>query len=289
MGSTDATRPVTDKVNEPREVGLAGELDSLPREPQNKMQGRLSKWRDKYEVHPAAEVFPMMSDEDLRVLGEDIKANGLKQPIIVWDDDDGRTFLIDGRNRLEAMARAGIEVGRCDQRLNLDDDPVSAIIGLNIHRRHLTKQQQADLIVTVHKAAAEAEDKPRQVGEVSSKGGRGKVDKVKAAAVATAKEHGISKRTVERSIANAEGRIPESKKIAGPKLRTKPNLELHVGIDAARRYYLDRCAEPDIDLDAEQEIIIDALREIAGRREITTQATRDDLDLPEFLDRRRRP
>jgi hypothetical protein len=64
-------------------------------------------------------------------------------------------------------------------------------------------------------------------------------------------------------------------------------LETRVGIDAARRYYLDRCAEPDIDLDAEQEIIIDALREIAGKRAISAQATRDDLDIPPFLDRRR--
>ena len=60
-----------------------------------------------------------------------------------------------------------------------------------------------------------AKGKPRQVEEVS-KGGRGKVNEVKAAAVATAKEHGISKSTVERSFAKAEGRKPEPK-IAGPK------------------------------------------------------------------------
>ena len=30
--------------------------------------------------------------------------------------------------------------------------------------------------------------------------------------------------------------------------------------------YLDRCAEPGVDLDAEQKIVFDALREIAGKR-----------------------
>src|SRR5215216_2203690 len=37
-------------------------------------------WRDVLPVHPAADLFPMMSPEDLRALGEDIKANGLKHP-----------------------------------------------------------------------------------------------------------------------------------------------------------------------------------------------------------------
>ena len=51
----------------------------------------------------------------------------------------------------------------------LGDDPVGFIVSANIHRRHLTKQQQADLIVAAHKAAAEAADKPRQPGEVSAR------------------------------------------------------------------------------------------------------------------------
>ena len=38
-------------------------------------------WRDQYKVHPAADVFPMMSDEELEALGDDIKKNGLRQPI----------------------------------------------------------------------------------------------------------------------------------------------------------------------------------------------------------------
>jgi hypothetical protein len=60
-----------------------------------------------------------------------------------------------------------------------------------------------------------------------------------------------------------------------------------VGLEAARRHYLDLCADPDVDLDAEQDIIIiDALREIAGKRAM--QAADDDLgNIPAGLDRRR--
>src|SRR4030095_1868928 len=123
-------------------------------------------WRDKYKVHPAADVFPMMPDDELVALGEDIKKNGQTIPVLFWNGDGRGAVLIDGRNRLEACERVGvsplIETFTCK-------DPVTHIITLNIRRRHLTKQQQADLIV----AAIAAGEKPRQDGEVS-KGGRGK-------------------------------------------------------------------------------------------------------------------
>ena len=37
-------------------------------------------WRDIIRVHPA-DAFPVLSETELRALGEDIKANGLRQPI----------------------------------------------------------------------------------------------------------------------------------------------------------------------------------------------------------------
>jgi len=35
-------------------------------------------WRDRFKIHPVAELFPMMSEDELRELGEDIKEHGLK-------------------------------------------------------------------------------------------------------------------------------------------------------------------------------------------------------------------
>src|SRR5262245_50402630 len=117
---------------------------------------------------------------------------------VCWEA--GRRLLCDGRNRMEAMERAGVPLPRtlalkngsrrvCAQTI-IEGDPVAYIISANIHRRHLhlTKQQQADLIV----AALKAGEKPTQP-ELVSKGGRGNVNELKAKAVAEGAKLGISK------------------------------------------------------------------------------------------------
>jgi ParB-like nuclease domain len=87
-------------------------------------------------VHPIADLFPMMTDEELANLAADIKANGLIHPIVV--DKDG--LVIDGRNRARACEIAGIEPATV---LFEGDDPRAYIIACNIARRHMSKGQQA--------------------------------------------------------------------------------------------------------------------------------------------------
>jgi predicted HicB family RNase H-like nuclease len=87
-------------------------------------------------LHPVAALFPMMSDEELDELADDIRANGLLNPITV--DQEG--VLIDGRNRLEACKRAGVEPQT--EILN-GTDPVAYILAQNVKRRQLNKGQQA--------------------------------------------------------------------------------------------------------------------------------------------------
>ena len=63
-------------------------------------------WRDVLKVHPAAEFFPLLSETDpaaLRALGQDIKANGLKYPIVLWSDGKSPAVVLDGRNRLDGI------------------------------------------------------------------------------------------------------------------------------------------------------------------------------------------
>ena len=52
-----------------------------------------------------------MERDELLALGQDIKKHGVKQCIVTWTEDfDGRdVYLLDGRNRLDAMEAVGIE------------------------------------------------------------------------------------------------------------------------------------------------------------------------------------
>ena len=53
-----------------------------------------------------------MPRDELIALGNDIKTNGLRLPIVVHvegDPDNPKFKLIDGRSRLDAMAAVGVE------------------------------------------------------------------------------------------------------------------------------------------------------------------------------------
>jgi DNA-binding Lrp family transcriptional regulator len=152
-------------------------------------------WRDRIRVHPAADLFPMMSDAELDELGKDIVANGLRVPLVLYcsHGDERRTRprelqVLDGRNRLAALERAGIRIfddaGRID--LTLSDlhtwqdpeiiyanngpsskepfDPFAFVVSANIRRRHLTAEQKRDLIATLVQKSPERSD--RQIAEI---------------------------------------------------------------------------------------------------------------------------
>jgi hypothetical protein len=97
-------------------------------------------------VHPAADVFPVLDDDELEALANDIKANGLQQPLIVAEVN-GQMMLIDGRTRRMAYLALGIIP---DYVLLDGQDPLSYILSANIHRRHMTKGQRAMAVAKIY-------------------------------------------------------------------------------------------------------------------------------------------
>lgn len=98
------------------------------------------KVRGLYDVHPAAELFPMMSDAELQGLAEDIHEHGLLEPIILLNGK-----ILDGRNRYAACELAGIE----PRFLEINDiaSPTIYVLSRNLCRRHLTVGQRAAIAV----------------------------------------------------------------------------------------------------------------------------------------------
>jgi hypothetical protein len=125
-----------------------------------------SDWRKVLPVHPAAGLFPLMSEPELRELGEDIRANKLQFPIATWFDPEGKELLIDGRNRLDAMELVGLSTAEAiSWRSKLTCiDPWDFVVSANIKRRHLTPEQKRELIAKVIEANPNKSD--RQIAEI---------------------------------------------------------------------------------------------------------------------------
>jgi N6-adenosine-specific RNA methylase IME4 len=88
-----------------------------------------------YEFHPLAELFPLIDGQEFAALVEDIRRNGLNEPIVVYEDK-----VLDGRNRYLACIAADAEPLFVPYR---GDDPVAFVISLNLRRRHLSESQRA--------------------------------------------------------------------------------------------------------------------------------------------------
>lgn len=91
------------------------------------------------EVHPLAAVWPLLAEEDLRALADDIAEHGLTHPVVL--DQQGR--LVDGRNRLAACEVAGVKPAFRVVELDGDATVAAYIAGANAERRHLSTGQLA--------------------------------------------------------------------------------------------------------------------------------------------------
>lgn len=91
--------------------------------------------------HPAANLFPMMSAREFEDLKEDIRANGLREPI--WTHEGA---ILDGRNRYNACLRLEEEGEPIEPEFREWDGEgsvVAFVVSLNLHRRHLNESQRA--------------------------------------------------------------------------------------------------------------------------------------------------
>lgn len=80
----------------------------------------------------------MLPEAALAELARDIEANGLCDPICIWNG-----MIVDGRNRMAAVIRTMRAPSYRDMEFKDDAECIRFIISTNIHRRHLTESQRA--------------------------------------------------------------------------------------------------------------------------------------------------
>jgi len=110
--------------------------------------------------HPLASLFPLMEGEEFDALVADIKKNGQREPIVLYQGK-----ILDGRNRYRACLAAGVGLNLSKHEDNSPyiGNPVAYVISKNVHRRHLTAEQKRELIAKLLKAEPEKSD--RQIAE----------------------------------------------------------------------------------------------------------------------------
>jgi len=157
----------------------------------------------KLKPHPAAELFPMMSDAELNELRDDIKAHGQRHPIIVFGGQ-----ILDGRNRYEACRRAEVEPRLEHWNEPPTQSPTSWVLSENLHRRHLTTDQRALIALEAQPLfATEAKARQRAAGGDRKSEKAQKPDRLPprggnrspTAAAEAAQTAGVSARSVERA------------------------------------------------------------------------------------------
>lgn len=91
---------------------------------------------DNLEPHSIAEWFPMMEAEEFEEFVDDVRINGIKDPITLHENK-----ILDGRHRHKARSITGRQAQYVQLPANVD--PVDFVLTKNLHRRHLTASQRA--------------------------------------------------------------------------------------------------------------------------------------------------
>ena len=123
-------------------------------------------WRNAMLIHPAARAFPLMSADELKALGEDLRERGCDTVVI----DEATLSLLrtaaTGSMRLSGPVSKSFtpnsdiccpssSSGTGNVRLSKREqiaDPYGYVVSANIHRRHLSTAQRVELIEKVMKA-----------------------------------------------------------------------------------------------------------------------------------------
>jgi len=151
-------------------------------------------------VHPAADLFPLITGQEFQDLCDSIGNQGLEIPVVLTHDG----YLLDGRNRLRAL----LVTGATERFTTLGEayaaDYPGYVMRLNLHRRHMSPDERKVLYLKLREMrGVKPEGRPKTPS----------FDGVIPSAKQYASEIGVSKPTIERweSEAKTLDKAPELK------------------------------------------------------------------------------
>lgn len=197
------------------------------------------------ELHPLCTLFPRIEGAEFDALVADIKANGLRDAIVIHDG-----MILDGGNRYRACIQAGV----APRTRQFDGKSiVGFVLSANLHRRHLTPGQQAAIVASAQDWANAqthggdrkskvqdctlntAEDRAAQSG--ASLRTQKTADKVAKADPELAKQVGHGEISLPKAVEKITGKRPGAKPtfIASPSIDADMHAEMQAdAMDALR-------------------------------------------------------
>ena len=107
------------------------------------------------ERHPISACWPDMDRQDFVKLKNDIKENGVLEPIVFYEEK-----VLDGWHRYKAAMETGATFAEIDYE---GDDPAGFVISQNARRRHMTKSDVARCVLLTREWAKEG--RPKKLGQ----------------------------------------------------------------------------------------------------------------------------
>jgi ParB family chromosome partitioning protein len=153
------------------------------------------------KAHEFADFLPMLSGPELDALAEDIKANGQREPILIFDG-----AILDGRNRLAACRLAGVEPVFEPAPVETRAEALRLVVSLNLRRRHLDETQRG-MFAALLLPAFEALAKERMFAGVRDP--KANLPEGRQARDDAAEAVNVSARTVQNAKAVLASGVPE--------------------------------------------------------------------------------
>ncbi len=116
------------------------------------------------KFHPFANLFPMLSEKELDDLGQDIRANGQVEAIMLHQG-----MVLDGRNRYTACGKLGLKV-RIEVFDGSEREALNHVCSKNLNRRHLNDNDRLRIAANMQKlklGANQHSNEGRPIGQPS--------------------------------------------------------------------------------------------------------------------------